>query len=48
LGREPDRTVALRLKDDQGRDRAILRVSADGSPSLQFLDITGKVISHLP
>ena len=48
LGREPDRTVALRLKDDQGRDRAILRVSADGSPSLQFLDITGRVTSHLP
>lgn len=48
LGREPDRTVALRLKDDQGRDRAILRVSADGNPSLQFLDVKGKVTSHLP
>ena len=48
LGREADRTVALRLKDDQGRDRAILRVRADGSPSLQLLDVKGNIISHLP
>jgi len=48
LGREADRTVALRLKDEQGHDRAILSVSAEGNPSLQFLDVQGKVVSHVP
>ena len=48
LGREPDRTVALRLKDGQGHDRAILRVNSDGTPELRFLDGNGKVTSKFP
>ncbi|HET9307576.1 MAG TPA: hypothetical protein VFO46_16250 [Candidatus Sulfotelmatobacter sp.] len=48
LGREADRTVALRLKDGKGQDRAILSVSPDGTPELKFLDGNGKVTSKFP
>jgi hypothetical protein len=48
LGRADDKSVALRLKDVQGRDRLIIRVQSDGSPILQFLDERGKVTSQLP
>ena len=33
LGRADDRSVALRLKDVQGRDRIVIRVQPDGTPS---------------
>ncbi len=48
LGRGDDRSVALRLKDVQGRDRIVIRVQSDGTPVLQFLDEKGKVTSQLP
>ncbi len=48
LGRSDDRSVALRLKDEQGRDRLVIRVQPDGTPVLQFLDEHGKVTSQLP
>ncbi len=48
LGRLDDRSVALRLKDVEGRDRIIIRVQPDGSPVLQLLDDQGKVTSQLP
>jgi hypothetical protein len=48
LGRADDRSVALRLKDVQGRDRIIIKVQPDGSPLLQFLDEQGKVTAQLP
>ncbi len=48
LGRRVDRSAALELKDTQGRDRIIMMVAADGSPSLQFLDEQGKVIGEFP
>jgi hypothetical protein len=48
LGRGDDRSVALRLKDVQGRDRIVIRVAPDGTPVLQFLDEQGKVTSQLP
>lgn len=48
LGRDIDRSAALQLKDAQGRDRIVLKVAADGTPSLQFLDERGKVIGQLP
>jgi hypothetical protein len=35
-------------KDPQGRDRIVMAVSADGNPSLQFLDDQGKVTAHFP
>jgi len=48
LGRRSDRSVALLLKDPQGRDRVIMAVSADGNPSLEFLDDQGKVMAQFP
>ena len=48
LGRADDKSVALRLKDEQGRDRLVIRVSSDGSPVVQFLDAKGNITSQLP
>lgn len=48
LGRGEDKSVALRLKDAEGHDRIVVQVRADGSPVIQFLDETGKVVSELP
>jgi hypothetical protein len=48
LGRLDDRSVALRLKDVEGRDRIVIRVQPDGTPALQFLDEKGNVTSQLP
>jgi hypothetical protein len=48
LGRRSDRSAALLLKDRQGRDRIVMAVSADGNPSLEFLDDQGKVMAQFP
>lgn len=48
LGRGDDQSVALRLKDPQGRDRIVITVDANGSPAIKFLDQAGKVVSQLP
>ncbi len=48
LERADDKSVALRLKDVDGRDRIAIRVQPDGTPVLQFLDEKGKVTSQLP
>jgi hypothetical protein len=48
LGRGDDKSVALRLKDVEGRDRIVIRVQPDGTPALQFLDENGRVTSQLP
>jgi len=48
LGRVGDGSVVLKLKDKQGHDRVLLRVGADGAPSLQLLDAGGKVTAQLP
>jgi hypothetical protein len=43
LGRSPDKSASLRIKDEKGRDRLVLRVNAQGDPVIQFLDDSGKV-----
>lgn len=48
LGRSDDRSVALRLKDVEGRDRIVIKVQPDGTPSLQFLNAQGKVTAQWP
>jgi hypothetical protein len=48
LGREKDASSALSLSDAQGRDRILLRVTADGTPTMQFLDANGKVTQQWP
>jgi hypothetical protein len=48
LGKEPDRGASLQLRDTEGRDRIVLKVAADGNPSMQFLDDQGKVVAQFP
>lgn len=48
LGRTPDKSASLTLKDQAGHARIVIRVAPDGTPSLQLLDANGKVISELP
>ena len=44
FGRGRDKSVSLDLKDQQGHARLVARVAPDGTPSLEFLDASGKVI----
>jgi hypothetical protein len=46
LGRAPDGSVGLSLRDSAGRVRIVLDVQADGKSMLQFLDDSGKVVSE--
>lgn len=48
LGSEYDKGSVLRLKDAQGHDRIVLRVAADGTPTMQFLDAAGKAVHQWP
>jgi hypothetical protein len=48
LGRAADKSVALRMEDADGHDRIVMRVNADGTPVLQFLDESGSVVDELP
>src|SRR5262249_53246259 len=48
LGRGDDRSVAMRLKDTEGRGRLIIEVAPDGTPAIRFLDESGKIVSALP
>ncbi len=44
LGRSPDGSVGLKLRDGAGRVRIVLAVQVDGKPALQFLNDQGTVI----
>ncbi|MGA3010115.1 MAG: hypothetical protein ABSD72_07615 [Terracidiphilus sp.] len=44
FGRNLDKSVSLSLKDQQGHERLVARVLADGTPVLEFLDASGKAI----
>jgi hypothetical protein len=48
IERDPDKSAALRLRDPEGHTRILLRVDADGTPTMQFLDASGKVLHHWP
>jgi hypothetical protein len=48
LGRDRDKGSSLRLFDSEGHARIMLRVAADGTPEMQFLDASGKVTSQWP
>lgn len=48
LARKSDKSSTLRLRDQDGRTRILLRVTADGSPTMQFLDAAGKVMHQWP
>jgi hypothetical protein len=47
VGRAPDGSVGLSLRDGSGRVRVLLEVQSDGRSVLQFLDDSGKVVSEL-
>ncbi|RXH58592.1 hypothetical protein [Granulicella sibirica] len=47
LGRDQDDSVGLKLRDVHGKVRAALRVKADGTPILEFLDESGKVMQKM-
>jgi hypothetical protein len=44
LSRNSDHSVALRLKDNAGHDRIVLRVAPDGKPSVEFFDDSGHAV----
>lgn len=48
LGRLQDKSAVLLLRDPEGHIRIRLRVAADGTPSMQFLDASGKVTHEWP
>lgn len=48
IERDPDKSAALRLRDPEGRTRILLRVAADGTPSMQFIDASGAVTHQWP
>jgi hypothetical protein len=47
FGRGRDKSVSLILKDQQGHERLTARVTADGTPVLEFRDAQGKVVRTL-
>ena len=47
LGRSPDKSASLKIKDVQGKDRLVIRVDAAGNPVIQFLDAGGKVSKEI-
>jgi hypothetical protein len=48
LERDPDKSAVVRLRDPEGHTRILLRVAADGTPTMQFLDAAGKVTHQWP
>jgi hypothetical protein len=42
-----DKASVLSLKDAKGKDRLMLKVDADGTTAIQFLDETGKVVKSV-
>ena len=46
LGRAPDGSVGLDLRDGNGQVRILLQVQSDGKGVLRFLDDSGKVVSE--
>jgi hypothetical protein len=47
LGRSPDGSVGLELRDSNGRVRVVLTLQASGDPILQFFNQNGKVVREL-
>jgi len=47
FGRAADHSVGLTLRDERGRERMRMMVKADGSPTIELLDESGKVVNQL-
>jgi len=48
VGRSPDGSAGISIRDQKGRVRLKIIVLPDGKPVLDFLDESGKVIAELP
>lgn len=48
FGKGRDKTAYLILRDAKGKPRIRISVAAEGTPKLEFLDVSGKVIQTLP
>lgn len=48
IGRDYDKSATIKLKDANGKIRIELKVEADGTAKLNFLDELGKIIYSLP
>jgi hypothetical protein len=48
VGRKEDGAATVRLMDNLGHQRIQMQVTADGTPSLSFLDGDGKILRKLP
>ena len=48
VGRKDDGAATVRLMDGRGRPRIQMQVTAEGAPSLSFLDADGKILKKLP
>jgi hypothetical protein len=48
IGRDYDKSAVIRLKDAKGNLRIELKVDADGTAKMNFLDQLGKVVYSLP
>jgi hypothetical protein len=48
VGKNTDKSATVSLADAEGRPRLVLKVEADGTASIDFLDETGKPVQRLP
>ena len=48
VGKTPDRSAVLMLADPTGRARLRLTVDSTDTPSIDFLDETGRIVHHYP
>jgi hypothetical protein len=48
VGKDPERASVVALADANGKPRLVLKVRADGTTSVEFLDAEGKVVDRLP
>lgn len=48
VGKNGDRSATVSLADAAGKPRLVLKVDADGTASIDFLDDTGKTVQRLP
>lgn len=48
VGKMPDRSATVTLRDVNGKARLVLSVDAAGAPKIDFLDAQGAIVSSLP
>jgi hypothetical protein len=47
-GKDTDRSAMVSLSDANGKPRLVMKVEADGSASIEFLDADGKTVQRIP